>query len=47
LQKGNGEVISSHVSLFFNDNRLARFDGSVLPTEKEYLALIAGSAPGK
>ena len=47
VQKGNGEVISSHVSLFFNDNRLARFDGSVLPTEKEYLALIAGSAPGK
>ena len=45
LQKGNGDLISSHVSLFFKDNRLVRFDGSVLPTEKEYLAMIAGSAP--
>lgn len=46
LQKGNGEVIASHVSLFFKGNRLDRFDGSVLPTEKEYLAFIAGAAPG-
>lgn len=42
LKKGNGELINSHVSLFFKDNRLVRFDGSVLPTEKDYLALIAG-----
>ncbi len=46
LQKGNGEVIASHVSLFFKDNRLTHFDGSILPTEQEYLALIAGTAPG-
>lgn len=46
LQKGNGAVIASHVSLFFKDNRLARLDGSVLPTEKEYLAFIAGAVPG-
>lgn len=45
LQKGNGDLIASHVSLFFKDNRLVRFDGSVLPTEKEYLAMIAGTAP--
>ena len=45
LQKGNGDLIASHVSLFFKDNKLVRFDGSVLPTEKEYLALIAGATP--
>jgi outer membrane protein assembly factor BamE len=45
LKKSNGNLITSHIALFFKDNRLVRFDGSVLPTEKEYLALIAGAAP--
>ena len=43
LQKSNGDLITSNVVLFFKDNRLVRFDGSVLPTEKEYLALIAST----
>jgi outer membrane protein assembly factor BamE len=46
LQKGNGEVISSRVAVFFQNNRLVRIDGDQLPTEEEYLALIAGAAPG-
>jgi outer membrane protein assembly factor BamE len=44
LQKGNGEVISSRVTVFFKDNKLARFEGGNLPTEKEYLARITGPA---
>jgi len=46
LQKRSGEVISSNVTVFFDNNRLTRIDGGNLPTEQEYLALIAGSAPG-
>lgn len=45
LRKGNGEVIESHITAFFKDNRLARIEGTVLPTEAEYLALIAGAVP--
>ncbi|HJV74849.1 MAG TPA: outer membrane protein assembly factor BamE [Noviherbaspirillum sp.] len=46
LKKGNGEIISSHVTVFFKDNRLVNIEGGMLPTEQEYLALIAGAAPG-
>lgn len=46
LQKRNGEVISSRVTVFFDNNRLARIEGGDLPTEQEYLALIEGSVPG-
>ncbi|QDZ30601.1 outer membrane protein assembly factor BamE [Noviherbaspirillum sp. UKPF54] len=46
LKKRSGEIISSRVTVFFKDNRLARIEGGLLPTEQEYLALIAGSAPG-
>ncbi|HZW14083.1 MAG TPA: outer membrane protein assembly factor BamE [Noviherbaspirillum sp.] len=47
LKKGNGEIISSRVTVFFKDNRLVSIDGGILPTEQEYLALIAGSAPAQ
>jgi outer membrane protein assembly factor BamE len=43
LKKRNGEVISSRVTAFFQDNRLVKIDGDTLPTEKEYLAYIAGT----
>ncbi|KIF81760.1 outer membrane protein assembly factor BamE [Noviherbaspirillum autotrophicum] len=46
LKKRSGEIISSRVTVFFKDNRLVRIEGGLLPTEQEYLALIAGSAPG-
>ena len=41
LMEGNGEVTSSRVTVFFKDNRLARVEGGDLPTEKDFLALIA------
>lgn len=46
LQKRSGEVISSRITAFFDGNRLARIEDGGLPTEQEYLALIAGAAPG-
>lgn len=43
LKKRNGEVIASRVTAYFDGNRLARIEGDQLPTEQEYLGLIAGS----
>ncbi|MFZ1181534.1 MAG: outer membrane protein assembly factor BamE [Herbaspirillum sp.] len=44
LTKGNGEWMSSRVSVFFSDDRLDRYEGgNDLPTEQEYLSLITGS----
>lgn len=44
LRKGNGETITSKVSLRFKDGRLASVEGgNNLPTEREYLALISGT----
>ena len=45
LKKGRGALISSRVTVFFKDNRLVRIEGDQLPTEKEYLAYIAGTGP--
>lgn len=45
LEKRNGDVISSRIGVFFKDNRLARIDAGELPTEKEYISLIAGTPP--
>ncbi|MEB0012717.1 outer membrane protein assembly factor BamE [Glaciimonas sp. Gout2] len=42
LQKGNGEITSSRVSVFFKDNLVVRVDGGGLPTEADYLARISG-----
>lgn len=44
LRRSNGELISSHVTVFFKENKLDRVDGTVLPTEKDYITLIAGNA---
>ncbi len=45
FEKGNGNVLRSHVAVHFKDNRVARVDGGDLPSEQDYLALIAGRAP--
>lgn len=45
MQKGSGEVISSRIAVHFQDNRVARIDAGSLPTEQDYLSLIAGSKP--
>ena len=43
MQKGNGEITSSRVSVFFKDNLVNHVEGgSDLPTEAEYLARISG-----
>ena len=45
LQRGNGEIIKSQLTVFLKDGRLLRFEGGDLPTEKDYISLIAGNAP--
>ncbi len=46
MAKGNGELTTSRVIVFFGkDGRVERWEGGNLPTEKEYIARIAGPAP--
>lgn len=47
LQKPNGEIVVSRVSIYFKSNTVAKYEGGDLPTEKEYLARITESALGK
>ncbi|MYN26560.1 outer membrane protein assembly factor BamE [Duganella levis] len=43
LSRGNGEITTSRVIVFFDkDNKVERWEGGNLPTEKEYIARIAG-----
>jgi outer membrane protein assembly factor BamE len=44
LARGNGELTKARVTVFFKDDKVERFDGGNLPTEKEYIARIAGPA---
>jgi outer membrane protein assembly factor BamE len=44
LARGNGETIDSTVVVYFKEGKVERFEGGNLPTEKEYIALIAGPA---
>ena len=43
LQKGDGELTTSRVTVFFKDQRLDHFEGGNLPTENDYIARIAGT----
>lgn len=43
IKKRTGELIASHVTVYFKDNRLVNIEGGDLPTEKEYLAFISGT----
>ncbi len=45
IKDGKGNVTSSHVSVFFKDGRVSRFEGGALPNEQDYLQRIA--APKK
>jgi outer membrane protein assembly factor BamE len=46
LARGNGEITTSRVIVFFDkEGKVARWEGGNLPTEKEYIARIAGPAP--
>lgn len=42
LQKGNGEITSSKVTIFFKDDKVTRFNGNDLPTEQDYIKQLAG-----
>jgi outer membrane protein assembly factor BamE len=45
MQKGNGEITTSRVTVFFKDKRVSSFEGAGnLPTEADYLARIADKA---
>ncbi|MES2756309.1 MAG: outer membrane protein assembly factor BamE [Pseudomonadota bacterium] len=44
LARGNGELTKARVSIFFKDDKVERFDGGNLPTEREYIARIAGAS---
>lgn len=45
LQRGNGELTTARVSIYFKDDKVDHFDGGNLPTERDYIARLAGSAP--
>lgn len=47
MLKSNDDALSSRVTVFFKDGRLSRFEGGNLPSEADYLALIAGAVPKK
>jgi outer membrane protein assembly factor BamE len=42
LARGNGEVTTSRVTVFFKDNLVAKIDGGNLPTEREYISRLIG-----
>lgn len=47
LAKGNGEIMTSRVSVYFKDDLLDHVDGGEnLPTESEYLTLITNAKVG-
>jgi outer membrane protein assembly factor BamE len=43
LKKGSGEIISSRVTVYFENDRLARIEGGNLPAEEKFLDLLTGS----
>lgn len=47
LARGDGELTASRVSIYFKDNKVEKFDGGNLPTEREYIERIAGKAKTK
>ena len=44
LARGNGELTTSRVTVYFKNDVVERFEGGNLPTEREYIARIAGPA---
>jgi outer membrane protein assembly factor BamE len=44
LARGNGELTTAKVTVYFKDDKVVKFDGGNLPTEREYIARIAGPA---
>ena len=42
LARGNGELTTSRVTVFFKDNLVAKIDGGNLPSEREYISRLIG-----
>ena len=42
LARGNGELTTSRVTVYFKDNLLAKIDGGNLPSEREYISRLIG-----
>lgn len=42
LARGNGELTTSRVSVYFKDDKLDRIDGGNLPSEREYINRLIG-----
>jgi outer membrane protein assembly factor BamE len=42
LARGNGELTTSRVTVFFKDNTVARIDGGNLPSERDYINRLIG-----
>jgi outer membrane protein assembly factor BamE len=47
MLKRDDEVLSSRVTVFFKDGLVSRFEGGNLPTENDYLEILAGGVPEK
>jgi outer membrane protein assembly factor BamE len=43
LARGNGELTTSRVTVYFKDDKVDHWDGAHLPTEREYINRIAGT----
>jgi len=44
LARGNGELTTSRVTVFFKNDQVERFEGGNLPSERDYIDRIAGPA---
>ncbi|WP_211223702.1 outer membrane protein assembly factor BamE [Massilia niastensis] len=44
LARGNGELTTSRVTVYFKDDVVERFEGGNLPSERDYINRIAGPA---
>lgn len=42
LARGNGELTTSRVTVYFKDDKLARIDGGNLPSERDYINRLIG-----
>jgi len=42
LARGNGELTTSRVSVYFKEDKLARIDGGNLPSERDYINRLIG-----
>ncbi|MCD2514819.1 outer membrane protein assembly factor BamE [Massilia sp. G4R7] len=46
LARGNGEITTSRVTIYFKDDKVEKFEGGNLPSERDYIERIAGPIKG-